>query len=74
MKRGSSLSRGSGAQLSDSFDIACIYTTQPQRGRRGERRNEEGGREGGREEGREGGGCKVTDAKSRVGGVIPDLL
>ena len=53
MKRGSSLSRGSGAQLSDSWDMACTYTTHHQREERTktkgeERRGKE--REGGRED------------------------
>ena len=46
MKRGSSLSRGSGAQLSDSWDMACmhVYHTQPEKDRDRERKRKEGGR------------------------------
>ena len=48
MKRGSSLSRGSGTQLPDSLDIACNTPGRGgRRGKEGEREGGEGGREGG---------------------------
>ena len=60
MKRGSSLSRGSGTQLPDSLDIACnTHATQhsTREKREGGKEGREGGERGreGRKEGGEGG-------------------
>ena len=70
MKRGSSLSRGSGTQLPDSLDIACnTHATQ-----HSTREKREGGKEGrgGREGGRGGRGGREGRKEGGEGGDMTD--